>query len=308
MLQNFSQTQGTVFHSSACISSSEGFFKNRSAHFCGKSPSSGACPSQIAILFSLGLKFLMKWKPTYIYGDLNFSDSQQVFANLFSWRKLEGSLIISWKFQGRTPQEIWITAIFPARSKVVSYDVLHHRASAAFTGVPGSIPSWGACDFFRFCQSFTSNFPFPFSFPFLFLSLSFSLRPFVCAKKTHLRLYPINYSFSPCVMHNGDRDGSPERSGLVSCGHWMMPMLWSGGRADKISNKLAGDIACLGGSMVEHQRRLLGSRVRFPAGAFAIFPFLPKLHFQFPFPFLLSLSPFPPLPFPFLLPSTFRLR
>ena len=132
MLQNFSQTQGTVFHSSACISSSEGFFKNRSAHFCGKSPSSGACPSQIAILFSLGLKFLMKWKPTYIYGDLNFSDSQQVFANLFSWQKLEGSLIISWKFQGRTPQQIWITAIFPARSKVVSYDVLHHTTCTVF--------------------------------------------------------------------------------------------------------------------------------------------------------------------------------
>ena len=126
MLQNFSQTEGTVFHSSACTSSSESFFKNRSAHFCGKSPSSGACSSQIAILLSLGLKFLMKWKPTYIYGDLNFSESKQVFANLFSWRKLEGSLIISWKFQGRTPQEIWITAIFPARSKVVSYDVLHH--------------------------------------------------------------------------------------------------------------------------------------------------------------------------------------
>ena len=65
MLEKFSQTQGTVFHSSACISSSEGFFKNRSAHFCGKSPSSGACPSQIAILLSLGLKFLMKWsRPT----------------------------------------------------------------------------------------------------------------------------------------------------------------------------------------------------------------------------------------------------
>ena len=126
MLQNFSQTHGTIFHSSACISSSEGFFKNRSAHFCGKSPSSGACPSQIAILLSLGLKFLMKWKPTYIYSDLNFSDSQQVFANLFSWRKLEGSLIISWKFQGRTPQEIWITVIFPTRSRLVSYDVLHH--------------------------------------------------------------------------------------------------------------------------------------------------------------------------------------
>ena len=62
MLQNFSQTQGIIFHSSACIFSSEGFFKNRSAHFCGKSPSSGACPSQIAILLSLGLKFLMNVK------------------------------------------------------------------------------------------------------------------------------------------------------------------------------------------------------------------------------------------------------
>ena len=56
----------------------------------------------------------------------------------------------------------------------------------------------------------------------------------------------------------------------------------------KISNKLAGDVACPSGSMVEHQLNLLGSRVRFPAGAFAIFPFLPKLHFQFPFSFLLS--------------------
>ena len=131
MLQNFSQTQGTVFHSSACISSSEGFFKNRSAHFCGKSPSFGACPSQIAILLSLWLKFLMKWKPTYIYGGLNFSDSQQVFANLFSWRKLEGSLIVSWKFQGRTPQEIWITAVFPARSLLISYDAVHHAVQSS---------------------------------------------------------------------------------------------------------------------------------------------------------------------------------
>ena len=81
-------------------------------------------------------------------------------------------------------------------------------------------------------------------------------------------------------------------------------MLGSGGRADKISDKLAGDVACLSGSMVEHQPHLLGFRVRFPAGAFAIFPFLPKLHFQFPFPFLLSF----PLPFPFPLPPTFRLR
>ena len=76
-----------------------------------------------------------------------------------------------------------------------------------------------------------------------------------------------------------------------------MPMLWSGGRVDKMSNKLAGDVACLGGSMVEDQPCLLGSRVRFPAGKFAIFPFLPKLHFQFPF--LLSLPLHFPLSFPF---------
>ena len=100
----------------------------------------------------------------------------------------------------------------------------------------------------------------------------------------------------------GDCDGSPEWSGLISCWHWMMPMLWSGGRADKISSKLADDVACLGGSMVEHQPRLLGSRVGFPAGLFAIFPFLPKLHFQVPF--LLSL-PLPAYPFP--LPMIFRL-
>ena len=58
MLQKFSQTQGTIFHSSACISSSESFFKNLPAHFCGKSPSSGDCPPQIAIPLSLGLKIL----------------------------------------------------------------------------------------------------------------------------------------------------------------------------------------------------------------------------------------------------------
>ena len=77
----------------------------------------------------------------------------------------------------------------------------------------------------------------------------------------------------------------------------------------KFSNKLASDVACLGGSMVERQPRLLGSRVRFPAGAFAIFPFLPKLHFQFPFhPFPSSFFPFLFLSLPLPLPSTFRLR
>ena len=83
-----------------------------------------------------------------------------------------------------------------------------------------------------------------------------------------------------------------------------MPMLWSGGRTDKISNKLAGDVACLGGSMVEHQPHLLGSQVRFPAGAFAIFSVsakaslpislssFPFLFLSLPLPFLSSSSPF----------------
>ena len=50
---------------------------------------------------------------------------------------------------------------------------LNGRASAAFAGIPGSIPDWGVCDFSRFCQSFTSNFPFPLSFPLSFPSSSF---------------------------------------------------------------------------------------------------------------------------------------
>ena len=65
---------------------------------------------------------------------------------------------------------------------------LNGRASAAFAGVPGSIPGWGVCDFFRFCQSFSSNVPFPLSLPLSFHSsfipfLFLSLRPFVCALK-----------------------------------------------------------------------------------------------------------------------------
>ena len=87
--------------------------------------------------------------------------------------------------------------------------------------------------------------------------------------------------------------GSPSEAGLV-CGHWIMPMLWSGGRTDKISNKLAGDVACLGGSMVEHQPCLLGSRVRFPAGAFAIFSVSAKASLP------ISLPPFPSSFFLFL--------
>ena len=50
----------------------------------------------------------------------------------------------------------------------------------------------------------------------------------------------------------------------------------------------------------ERKRKGKEERVRFPAGAFAIFfPFLPKLHFQFPFPLSLPLS-FPSSFFPFL--------
>ena len=80
-----------------------------------------------------------------------------------------------------------------------------------------------------------------------------------------------------------------------SCGHWMMPMLWSGGREDKISNKLAGDVAFLSGSMVQHQPCLLGSRVRLPAGAFATFSVSAKASL----PISNNLSPFP-FSFPYL--------
>ena len=52
--------------------------------------------------------------------------------------------------------------------------------------------------------------------------------------------------------------------------------------------------------MVEHQPRLLGSRVRFPAGAFAIFfLFCQSFTSNFPFPLSLPLS-FPSSSFPFL--------
>ena len=110
--------------------------------------------------------------------------------------------------------------------------------------------------------------------------------------------YPLISSFSPCAMYNGDHDGSPEQCGLVSCGHWMMPM-WSGGRADKISNKLVGDVACLGWSMEDHQLSLLGSRVRFPGLGVCVF-----FHFCLTsLPISLSLSSFPfssfPFPYPF---------
>ena len=45
---------------------------------------------------------------------------------------------------------------------------LDGRASAGLASVPGSISGWNVCDFFPFCQRFTSKLLFPFSFPFLF--------------------------------------------------------------------------------------------------------------------------------------------
>ena len=99
-------------------------------------------------------------------------------------------------------------------------------------------------------------------------------------------------------MHNGDRDGSPSEAGLI-CGHWIMPMLWSGGRTDKILNKLAGGVARLGGSMVEHQPRLLGSRVRFRLGRLRYFSVSAKASLPISLPPSLPLS-FSSSSFPFL--------
>ena len=273
----------------------------------------------------------------------------EFYSQALSKRHMRPRRMLTWKYK-RTPIDLWahlrvlLKAGPPWFEFLVIFDFLHHSIERVegylvwklhkkiqrkswsnvlpnlltcigflYKAVHGSIPGWGVCDFFHFCQSFTSNSPFTFSFPFLLsfplpfpsssfplLFLSLSLRPFVCTKKMHLRIYPINYSFSPCVMHNGDRDGSPERSELVKCGHWMMPMLWSGGRADKISNKLAGDVACLGGSMVEHQPRLLGVPCSIPGwGVCDFFSVSAKASL----PILLSLSPFP-----FPLPPTSRLH
>ena len=109
-------------------------------------------------------------------------------------------------------------------------------------------------------------------------------------KRHHRITSQFVWNFRPCAMHNGDCDGFPDRIGLV-CGHWMVPMLCNGGRADKKFQTLAGDVACLGGSVVEHQR--------FPAGAFVIFSVSAKASSP------ISLSPFPSSSFPF--PSPFHL-
>ena len=62
----------------------------------------------------------------------------------------------------------------------------------SFAGVSGSISVWGVGKFFRFCQSFTSNFPFSFpssSSPFP------SLSDLLFALKRNLHIYPISFFF-----------------------------------------------------------------------------------------------------------------
>ena len=74
----------------------------------------------------------------------------------------------------------------------------------------------------------------------------------------------------------------------------------NGGEALAETEKVAGEVSCLGGSMVQHQLRLLAVLGSIPGWCVCdFFPFLPKLHFHFPFsfPFLflslsLSLRPF----------------
>ena len=84
-------------------------------------------------------------------------------------------------------------------------------------------------------------------------------------------------------------------------GHWLMPMLWSGGSADKIvkptgwwcrlSRQLSGRASAA---------FALGTRFESLLGHLRIFPFLPNL--DFPIPFLLS------LPIPFSFSSNLRLK
>ena len=67
-------------------------------------------------------------------------------------------------------------------------------------------PAGAFAVFFRFCQSFTSNFPFTLSLPLSFPSSSFpflflSLRPFVCALKIALSRWADGHH----VLYNGNK-------------------------------------------------------------------------------------------------------
>ena len=182
----------------------------------------------------------MKWNPTNIYNDLNFSDFQQVFANLFNWRKLEGSQIISWTFQDRTPQEIWITAIFPARSRLFSYaGTLHTVAS--------SNPAEAALSLQKSSAFHPKRLP-PFSIFFLFLSL-LCLTSFLLAHEKRFKrrlgnqtswiylVYPATSLltfFAPLPSPPPPPPPPPPRSNIVqtlklqtSCGILTWPWHWS---------------------------------------------------------------------------------
>ena len=55
-------------------------------------------------------------------------------------------------------------------SEILSEALTETEKKSQTPRIPGLIRGLGVCDFFHFCQSFTSNFPFSFPFP-----LDFSL-------------------------------------------------------------------------------------------------------------------------------------
>ena len=136
---------------------------------------------------------------------------------------------------------------------------------------------------------------FSFFFPFPFLPLFLSLRSFACTSNTLFAVISwTTLFFRPYTMHNGDRDRSPSEAGQSVGIGWCLCCEVEAERI-KLPNELAGDVACLGGSMVKHQPRSLGCRVRISR--------LGRLRFFFvstkaSLPIFLS-------PFPFPLPSTF---
>ena len=122
---------------------------------------------------------------------------------------------------------------------------LNGRASAAFAGVPGSIPGWGVCDFFPFLPKLHFQFPFPLSLPLSFpsSSLSFpflflSLRPFVCTLK-YVGFYlllsvgldvweGIFISFRQrCFLHTNNLSLLRERKMRLQQNGWVVPVWMS---------------------------------------------------------------------------------
>ena len=154
--------------------------------------------------------------------------------------------------------------------------------------VPGLISKWGVCGF-----SFLPELHLPFLFLHTLLPFPFSF-DLVLKIVFDFIFTSLNYSFRLCAMHNGGHDWPSGQSGLVS-GHWMMPVLWSGGGADQIFEQTGWRCGLSSSSVVEPKLCLLrvpGSIPGWDVSDF-FFLFLPKFHF----PCALSL----PFPFPLLL-------